>query len=143
MEKDNYILGCFVSSTIGDKFGPIFRSYIYGENGLNNKLQILNFTTYGDDLKLALFQFYVNPIPYLSSELKPIEAYRKKEKSIGIPVIVNNDNFFSQSEEGRYAFLKKAILNKMGLLEVVVKEKKLDTNMSLLKADLEKVLNEF
>lgn len=76
----------------------------------------------------------------MEQSLKKIEAYRKNEKSIGIPIIVSEENFFSKSEEERYSFLKQSILQKLDLLTEVVKKKKLDTKMDLLKFDLEKVL---
>ena len=120
----------------GDDNGALFRNYIFGENGIADRLKKLNHEDYGTDLLLILFQFQVNPIPYLLQNLKEIENYRKNEKSIGIPVIINDDNFFRKSEEGRYDFLKKSILHKLDLLEEVVKKKKLDTDMKKLKEDL-------
>jgi hypothetical protein len=72
--------------------------------------------------------------------LNEIENYRKKEKSIGVPVIVDNENFFSKSKEARHAFLKQSIFKKLDVLTEVVKKKKLDTKMDLLKSDLEKIL---
>ncbi len=140
MDNKTNIFGCFVSSMTGDDNGDLFHSYIWGEKGLADTLKILNNTDYGNDLLLALFQFYINPIPYMLQHLKEIEPYRKKEKSIGIPIIVTDENFFSKSEEEQYNFLKQSILQKMDLLAEVVKKKKLDTNMEKLKIDLEKIL---
>jgi hypothetical protein len=151
MDTDKNILGCFVSSgsahfedsqeikDLALTKGALFRSYIYGVNKLVETIKFLNHIDYGEDLKLILFQFYVNPIPYLLEHLKPIENYRKNEKSIGIPIIVNDENFFSKSESGRYDFLRESILQKLDLLEEVVKKKKLDTNMELLKSDLKNI----
>ncbi|MFM2375225.1 MAG: hypothetical protein RLZZ165_322, partial [Bacteroidota bacterium] len=67
--------------------------------------------------------------------------YRAKEKAIGIPIVINDKNFFSKTEEERYSFLKQSILQKLDLLAEVVKKKKLDTKMDLLKADLQKLLS--
>lgn len=139
INSNENILGCFVSSTIGDENGNVFRSYIYGENNLSETIKMLKHNDYGEDLKLILFQFYVNPIPYLLENLKPIENYRKSEKAIGIPIIVNDENFFSKSESERYDFLRESILQKLDLLAEVVKKKKLDTNIKLLKSDLKNV----
>ena len=151
MENENCILGCFVFITeagvtadqetknLATNQGIWFRSYIWGENGIGKTLKKLNRESYGSDMSLILFEFYVNPIPYMLQNLKEIEAYRKKEKSIGIPIIVNAENFFDQSEEGRYNFLKQSIFQKLDILAEVVKKKKLDTNIELLKADLEKI----
>lgn len=153
MSEEKNIFGCFVSSTAEAEWseskrkfaleqGKIFRSYLWGENGIDNVLKKMDNENYGNDLKLALFQFYVNPIPYELEHLKEIESYRKKEKSIGIPIVVNDENFFSKTEEGRYSFLKQSIFQKLELLAEVVKKKKLDTKMELLKADLQKLLTD-
>lgn len=136
MGENKNILGCFVSSMRGDNSGALFRKYIFGENGIADKLKKLHHEDYGTDLILILFQFQVNPIPYLLQNLKEIENYRKNEKSIGIPVVITDENFLTKSEEGRYDFFKKSILQKLDLLEAVVKKKKLDTNMKKLKEDL-------
>lgn len=77
------------------------------------------------------------------NNLKEIENYRKNEKPIGIPIIVNDDNFFSKSESERYDFFRETILQKLDLLSSVVTKKKLDTNMSLLKKELKMVLIRF
>ncbi|MEI6697296.1 MAG: hypothetical protein WCO13_14675 [Bacteroidota bacterium] len=141
MDDNNNILGCFVSSTIGDDNGVLFRTYIYSDNGIYDTLKRLKHKNYGKDLILILFQFYVNPIAYELQNLKEIENYRKKERAIGIPVIINNKNFFSKSEEDRYSFLKQFILQKLDVLAEVIKKKKLDTNIELLKSDLKNILD--
>jgi len=120
--------------------GDLFCSYIRGEKGIDNALKKLDKSDYGKNLELALFQFHIKPMPFELPHLKEIESYRKKEKAIGINVIVTDDNFFNKSEEERYNFLKQSILQKMDLLAEVVKKKKLDTNMEKLKADLENIL---
>ena len=139
MENEN-ILGCFVSSMMGEVNGSIFRDYIWGDKGICKTLKQLKSKDYGQDLLLILFQFYVNPIPYLLQNLKEIENYRKKEKSIGIPIIINDDNFFCKTEDEKYEFLKKSILYKLDILENVIVKKKLDTKLNLLKSDLIKHL---
>ena len=101
----------------------------------------LKYENYGKDLILVLFQFNVKPTPIELQKLRKIEPYRKNEKSIGIPIIVTDENFFNKSEEERYSFLKQSILQKLDLLAEVVRKKKLDTNIGLLKSDLEKLLN--
>ena len=116
--------------------GDLFSTYIWGNKGISDMLKRLKYENYGNDLKLALFQFYIKPIPYLLQHLKEIESYRKKEKAIGIPIIVTDENFFNKSEEERYNFLKQSILQKLDLLAEVVKKKKLDTDMDKLKSDL-------
>ena len=152
---NNNMFGCFVScpslmydATEEQKLnaknkGDLFRTYIWGNKGICDTLKKLNQEDYGKDLILVLFQFYVSPILFVLQNLKEIEQYRKKEKSIGIPIIVNDDNFFSKSEEERYLFLKQSILQKIDLLEEVINKKKLDTNISLLKYDLQRIINEF
>lgn len=148
------ILGCFVSSgsvystdnqsevEIANKKGEIFREYIYGKDKLVEVIKELKHISYGNDLKLVLFQFYVNPIPYMRQHIKEIESFRKKEKAIGIPIIVDDENFFNKSEKERYIFLKESVLQKMDLLAEVLKKKKLDTNFDLLKSDLRRLFEE-
>src|ERR1700722_9533620 len=153
MKENENILGCYVSITLGkydddqkakdlaSEQGELFRAYIWGEKGICDTLKKLKHQDYGKDLILILFQFYVNPISIQLENLKEIERYRKKEKSIGIPVIVNNENFFNKSEEARHAFLKQSIFRKLDLLTEIVKKKKFDTKIDLLKSDLERLLN--
>ncbi|MEI6697356.1 MAG: hypothetical protein WCO13_14980 [Bacteroidota bacterium] len=152
MSDNKNIFGCYVSypSLMYDatelqkenakKQGDLFHEYVWGKKGICDTLKKLNQEDYGKDLKLALFQFYVNPIAYELDNLKEIETYRKNEKSIGIPIVINDKNFFSKSEEERFSFLKQSIFQKLELLDEVVKKKKLDTKMELLKADLQKFL---
>jgi len=151
MNLNPNIIGCFVSgpATIyGDdeeitlaasQKGEEFSKYIWGEAGICNNLKKLMHENYGRDLRLILFQFYLNPIQYELEHLKEIESYRKKEKAIGIPIIINNENFFNKSERDRYRFLRESILGKIKLLSETIKAKKLDTNTELLMADLEKL----
>ena len=151
MSEIKNILGCFVSSGSvtyestpeqrrhAAERGDLFRSYIWGEKGISEPLKSFEWKAYGQDMHLILFQFYVNPIPYMLESLKEIEGYRKKEKSIGIPIIITDDNFFNRTEAERYHFLKESMLKKLDLLAEVIKKKKLDTNVELLKSDLEKL----
>jgi peptide methionine sulfoxide reductase MsrA len=148
--NDGYVLGCFFKvgfdPTLSEQeftdLADRFRAYIWGEKGICDTLKKLKHEDYGKDLKLALFQFYVRPSQIELQKLKEIEPYRKNEKSIGIPIVVTDENFFNESEEGRYNFLKESILQKLDLLAKVVKKKKLDTKMEQLKADLQKILNQ-
>jgi hypothetical protein len=153
MNKDKNILGCYVSVTLANsdadqqtkdlatEKGQLFRAYIWGEKGICEIIKKLNQEDYGKDLELALFQFYVNPIPAMEQSIKEIEGYRKKEKSIGMPIVINDRNFFSKSEEERYGFLKQSLFQKLDLLAEVVERKKLDTNVELLKVDLQSILS--
>jgi len=82
--KDNMednILGCFVSATMGDDNGKLFRSYIFGSHGILENFHSLKYYNYGKDIKIILFQFYINPIPYLMQNIKEIEDYRKRESN--------------------------------------------------------------
>jgi hypothetical protein len=149
MNDDNEIFGCFFKIGFDPEkseqefkgISNTFKTYIWGENGISDTLKKLKHKDYGNDLKLILFEFNVKPTLIELEKLKEIGSYRKSEKSIGIPIVVNDKNFFSQTEEGRYSFLKQSILQKLELLSEVVKKKKLDTKMDLLKADLVKLLS--
>ena len=148
MNKDNEILGFFVSEQAlfadatdieenkSELQGIEFRSYIWQEKGISNSLRQLQYKYYGEDLKLILFQFYINPIPYELHSLKEIENYIKSEKSIGIPIVITDNNFFCLSEKNRYIYLIKVILDKINLLEKVINKNKLDTNLKHLKSDI-------
>ncbi|MFZ6686556.1 hypothetical protein ACO0K0_02270 [Undibacterium sp. SXout11W] len=153
MEKSIDFLGCFVSgpsvlstdSQSSKEFsrglGELFRSYIWGVNGIKNILKKFQYSDYGSgDLKLILFQFYLNPLTIELNGLTEIGNYKKKECSIGIPIIVTSENFFNQSELGRRQFFKRAILAKLDLLEQLVAKKKIDCDVNKLKIDFE---NEF
>lgn len=141
------ILGCFIKIGFDPKLNrqdfmnmsKEFRPYIGGEKGISNTLKKLKYKDYGKDLELALFEFHVKPTLIEIQYLRKIGRYRKKEKSIGAPIIITDKNFFDKSEADRYAFLKQSIFDKLDLLEEVVKKKKLDTNMELLKSDLHKI----
>jgi hypothetical protein len=147
--KDN-ILGCYVSISLGDfndsdqekekmkKDGEVFREYIFGINGINNKIKELKNHTYGNDFKLILFQFYVNPIQYEIMHIKEVESYRKKEKSVGLSIIINHQTFFSKSEEQRIKFIQSIMLDR--LEQINAKKNKYDLNIDKLKQDLEDVL---
>jgi hypothetical protein len=154
MENTNSILKCFVSVTAGNytdtveqrneatEQGRFFRTFIWGEEGISKKLEKLNYEDYGKDLILILLQFYVNPNLSEIENFSPIEKYRKREKAIGIPIVVNKQNFFDKTESEKCEFLQQSIVIKMDVLNETVKKLKLDTNMDLLKSDLKKVLDE-
>lgn len=116
--------------------GDEFRSYIWGERGFDVFLKSLSYADYGKDLKRILFQFYIMPCDYERMHIKKIEQYRKKEKAIGIPIVVER-TFFQYSETKRREFLVSSMLSKFNLLRDVVKNKKLDTNMAKLIHDFE------
>ena len=152
-EEENNILGCFVSgpATYSDadqetveflkEKGDLFCSYIWGDLGICGPLKTLKRSDYGEDLKLALFQFYILPLLEQLAYLKEIERYRPKEGAIGIPIIVHDYNFFDKSDFERRKFLMHTIIDKLDLLARVVKRNKLDTNIELLKSDVAKVLS--
>ena len=152
MSNDSELLGCFISgpTVVYDsdpatkakaaEQGRLFRSHIWGENGIDGHLKKLKHQDYGKDLILVLFQFYLNPLPIELLKIKEIEAYRKKEKSIGLSIIVTDDNFFNESHESRYRFIKQSILQKIDALAEIIRRKELDTKIELLKADLQNIL---
>lgn len=149
MNENKNILGCFFKVGFDPKLNEqdfvyladTFKAYIWGEKGIGNTLKKLEYKNYGKDLKLILFQFNVKPTQIELQKLKEIEPYRAKEKAIGIPIIVNDENFFSKTNEERYNFLNQSIFKKLDLLVEVVKKKKLDTKMDLLREDVEKLMN--
>tara|TARA_R110000737_G_scaffold325231_1_gene338522 strand:+ start:249 stop:548 length:300 start_codon:yes stop_codon:yes gene_type:complete len=89
---------------------------------------------------LILFEFYVNPIPYLRGNLKEIGSYRRKEKSIGIPIIIDDENFFKLHGAEQMDFLKQRILEKLVLVKEKVKRNKLDFKIDKLIMEAEKLI---
>jgi hypothetical protein len=150
-QNDENILGCFVSwaanyadedpaiEKLREEKSELFDTYIWGEFGIRDPLKTLKRSDYGEDLKLALLQFYVLPLLEQLAHLKEIERYRPKERAIGIPIIIHDENFFNRSDLERRRFLKNAILEKLDLLAKVVKRNKLDTDIELLKSDVHKL----
>jgi len=138
--KDDNLIGFYASFNSGDNEQEIVKNYLWGDNGLKEKLKSLKWHQYGQDFHLILFQFYSKPIPYERENLREIENYRRKEKSIGIPLIIDEDNFFKLNTADREHFLKQTILNKLDLLREKIKRNKLDLDIKRLKADVEKRL---
>ncbi|MFT6845423.1 MAG: hypothetical protein ACJAUV_001619 [Flavobacteriales bacterium] len=142
------ILSCFVSGPsikydatleverMADEKGRLFRSYVWGGNGLDRVLKKLDCSKYGNDLKLILLQFYLNPLSIELPGIPDIEEYRKRASAIGIPIIINDENFFESTEQERITFLKNIIVQKLNLLSEVIKDKKLDTDIEQLRVDL-------
>ena len=121
------------------KKGDEFRTYIWGEKGIDVLLKALPYTDYGKDLKRILFQFYIMPCDYERMHIKEIEQYRKREKAIGIPIVIER-SFFQLSNAKRREFLISSMISKLNLLSCVVECKKLDTNMSKLFYDFKQRL---
>ena len=152
MIEHNNILACFVSDPptsyeydeeMNNKLkseSPLFRKYIWGEEGIDQYFKQLYHSHYGSDVELILFQFYPKPhhsmLPHLQ---RIIGNYRKSEKSFGINIIIDDD-FFTATHSERYVILKKIIFNSLDLLAERIKKKKLDTDISKLKSDLQKIL---
>ncbi len=138
---DDNIIGFYASFNMDETDQELVKSYLWGEIGLKSKLSHLKWRNYGEGLQIILFQVYVNPIPYERNNLKEIENYRPKEKSIGIPVILDNDNFFRLYENDRQQFFAETIIDKLGLVELKVKRNKLEFEISQLIADVKESLN--
>lgn len=138
---DEHIIGFFASFNAGETDKELVKDYLWSDSGLKNKLAYLKWKNYGQGLQIILFQVYVKPIPYLKKKLREIENYRPKEKSIGIPIILDNENFFKLSETDQQQFFVESIVEKLGLVELKVKENKLDFDIVQLIADVKKSLN--
>ena len=107
---DNNIFGFYASFNSGDSDQELVKIYLWGVKGLKELVKSLKWPAYGQDLHLILFEFYIKPIPALRDALKEIGSYRRKEKSIGIPIILDNDNFFDLDEISQYKFLQSTII---------------------------------
>lgn len=124
------------------KKGDEFRAYIWSEKGIDEFLKSLLYEDYGKDLKRILFQFYIMPCDYERIYIKEIEQYRKKEKAIGIPIIIER-SFFQFSETERKEFLVSSMLSKFDLLRNIVEKKNLDTNIEKLVYDFKQKIENF
>lgn len=148
---DTNIFACFVSypSLVADvseqtkdeaiKKGDMFRSYIWGEAGLDRFLKKIQYSDYGQDLKRILFQFYVLPCDYERVHIRDIENYRKREKAIGISIIIESD-FFQYSDTQRKCILVSSIISKIEELKEIIEKNSLDTNFEQLVLDLRQEL---
>ena len=136
----NNIIGFYASFNLGEKEKEKVIAYLWKENGLTEKLKSLEWQFYGEDFHLILFQVYVKPIPYMRENLREIENYRRKEKAIGIPIIIDEDNFFKLDEKGRQKFFQETIDVKLDLLKEKIKRNKLDLNIRKLKDDVKNLL---
>lgn len=137
---ENNLIGFYASFNTDESSQKNVMDYLWGENGLNSKLKTIKWLSYGEDFHLVLFEFYVNPIPYERNALREIGNYRRKEKSIGIPIILD-EVFFQLDEIDRQTFLKTIILNKLDLLKEKIKRNKLDLNIISLKQNVELLLS--
>ncbi len=117
-----------------------FATYISATNGLANTLRTLNRSDYGRDITLILFQLYVFPSDTELSYVKELERYRPSEKSVGASIVITNDNFFNNTDEQRRSFLRTSIMNRLDLLDNMVKRRKFDTDMSKLKLNVHDAL---
>lgn len=152
MEEEKKIIGCFVMTSVESSFneeiknlifkkGKEFRTYIWGETGIDKLFENLSFNKYGYDLNLILFKFSVFPTQSMVEVLTEFEKYNKREKSVSFTVVIDDENFFNKSHEERKSFLKIIFIQKIALLKQLVKKNKLDTNLDLLISDLEKILD--
>jgi len=150
-KKSNRLMGYFMSDPpvvydasdrdkeIASSKGELFRSYIWGDQSIDNLLMEVVNAEYGKDLELILFQFILNPFPFQLPLLPDIEKYRKIEKAIGVNIIITDANFFSLEHSDRVLFIKRSLLERVKMLEIKYK-KKLDTRFDLLERELKKLL---
>ena len=153
-QTDTNIFACFVSypSLVADvseqikdeaiKKGDMFRSYIWGEAGLDRYLKNIQYSDYGQDLKRILFQFYVLPCDYERVHIRDIENYRKREKAIGISIIIESD-FFQYSDAQRKCILVSSIISKTEELKEIIEKNRFDTNFEQLVLDLRQELGSY
>ncbi|MEO0037789.1 MAG: hypothetical protein RIQ59_1000 [Bacteroidota bacterium] len=137
---DDNIFGFYASFQSGETDQELVKKYLWGDNGLKEQLKSLKWQTYGQDFHLILFEIYVKPIPYLRDALKEIGSYRRKEKSIGIPIILDEDNFFQLTETDKQKFFHATILKRLEMLREKIKRNKLDLDIEKLKTDTYKIL---
>ena len=120
----------------------MFCSYICGDAGFVRFLKKFQYSDYGQDLKRILFQFYVLPCDYERMHIKDIENYRKREKAIGISIIIERD-YFQYYDAQRKCILVSSIISKIEGLKEVIEKNRLDTNFEQLVLDLKQELGSY
>ena len=70
------------------------------------------------------------------------EKYRKREKTIGLPIIIEYD-FFRHSDIQRKRFLASSVISKVEGLKEMIERNKLDTNLKQLILDLNEELGHY
>ena len=152
INQENNMFGCFISGPsiawdatqedekTAEEKGQIFRQYIWGDSGIDSILGDVINIEYGNDVKLILFQFYINPLDSEIQTLSQTEGYRKREKSIGTNIIATEDNFFLKNNDDRLDFLKSSILSSLIKLSEEYNDR-LDTRFDLLVRELKKLFN--
>lgn len=136
----NNLFGFYASFQAGESNQELVKDYLWGNEGLKEKLKALKWQTYGQYFHLILFEIYVNPIPTYREALKEMGSYRRKEKSIGIPIILDQNNFFGLNERDRQKFFQSTILKRLELLKEKIKRNKLDLEIQKLINDTEEIL---
>ncbi len=143
----NDMIGCFVSGPnhiFGElesirlkkeEKGKTFRSFIWGEQGLDKIFKKLEAQNCGVDIELILLQFYVEPLKIERDNMKEIFEYRRKERSVGVPIIIESE-FFSLSSPKKIKYLERKVFEALDKVNELVNSKNLDTNISLLKSEL-------
>ena len=155
MSQSSSIIGCFVSSVNSylkssdeernklEKQGIEFRSYIWGEKGLDPFLKKLDRTLYSKEFNLILIQFYVNPIKEHIVKIREIENIRKKEMAIGVSIVINDDLFFNNNEMERKKYLKEIIIKRIEKLNERMKRNNISIDLNKLKEDMEIIIDEW
>lgn len=129
---ENNLYGVYASFNIGEVEKEYVKQLLWGANGLKELLSEIKWFDYGRDIEIILFEFHVNPIPYELNNIKEIGNYRQKEKSIGIPIILDQDGFFKLNSKGKEIYLRTTILDKLKLLRNKIKRNKLDLDIEKL-----------
>lgn len=149
----NNILGCTViiypdsdeseeKKLKRNRIGEEFRNLIWGEDGeggIAQKLKVIPYEPYGNDLEFILIGFQVTPIEYSRNAIKDVDGYSRKEKSIGVNIIIEED-FFTLSKEEQFNHIKKAILSRLDMLKRTIARRKLDTDIDKLISTVDDVL---
>jgi hypothetical protein len=138
--SDDNIFGFYASFQSDETDQDLIKRYLWGDKGLKEQLKNLKWQTYGQDFHLILFEIYVNPNPYLRDALKEMGSYRRKEKAIGIPIILDRDNFFGDIESDKQKFFQTTIVKRLELLKDKVKRNKLDLDIQRLIDDTQETL---
>lgn len=153
MDTDNSLFGCFVSGPsqtwedstdtrlLLEERGRLFRSYVWGESGLCPRLKSLRADAYGEDVRLILLAFSIDPLAEEWAARQRARPYRKKERSIEVVSRVDGRAFELLADEERRLFVKQHIVGSVQRIREVAKRLSLDTDVERLESDLLRLLD--
>ncbi|MEI7597105.1 MAG: hypothetical protein WCK02_15260 [Bacteroidota bacterium] len=140
-KTDDFLFDYCESFNCTDSELELLKTNLLDSDGFFSKLKQLKWQAYGDGLRFILFELHVRPVACLRENMKSISYYRRAQKAVSIPVIIDEKAFFILNKREKQLFLKNTISKKLELLEEKIRKNKLDTDLNKLRKDVENLLN--